>query len=181
MTNLTIPLPNREETLAFHRDRWAEVLRDGELAKLSGRIETNAYGQVVMSPPPAMIHGSRQSRIAYLIQQLLSGRTVTECPVITSDGVKGIDVGWYSDQRYAEVCEQVAGEIAPEICVEVLSPSNTEAEMRIKRQLYFDAGAEECWQCDEQGTMTYYTANEPETAKQKSLRCPDFPDKIEDK
>ena len=34
---------------------------------------------------------------------------------------------------------------SPEICVEVLSPGNTEAKVPEKIALYFDAGAREVW------------------------------------
>jgi len=179
MTNLTINLPSREETLAFHRQRWAEVLRDGELAKLSGRIETNAYGQIVMSPPPSSFHSLRQYRIARQLEVELGDQAITECPVITRDGTKAIDAAWCSPERLKEVRGQAAFEIAPEICVEVLSPSNSVEEMRIKRQLYFDAGAIECWVCDLSGQMVYYHLDEPETERSESKLCPQFPDKIE--
>ena len=36
---------------------------------------------------------------------------------------------------------------APEICIEVLSLSNSPAEMNEKRDLYFEAGAHEVWIC----------------------------------
>jgi Uma2 family endonuclease len=36
-------------------------------------------------------------------------------------------------------------EFAPEIAVEVLSPSNSPAEMLYKRKLYFEAGTEQFW------------------------------------
>mgnify|MGYP001313879954 CR=1 FL=1 len=37
---------------------------------------------------------------------------------------------------------------APEICLEILSPSNSIVEMEMKRALYFEAGAREVWECD---------------------------------
>ena len=48
-------------------------------------------------------------------------------------------------------------ERAPEICVEVLSPSNSEPEMNEKRALYFEAGAHEVWICDLDGKMEFHT------------------------
>jgi Uma2 family endonuclease len=42
------------------------------------------------------------------------------------------------------------------LCVEVLSSSNTLAEMNHKKELYFEQGAKEFWLCDTQGTMTFY-------------------------
>jgi len=178
--SITLHLPNREETLTFHRQRWAEVLHDAELAKLSQRIETNAYGQIVMSPPPSGSHSTRQYRIARELERLLGEQSLTECPVITQDGTKAIDAAWYSPQRFLEVRGQDAFEIAPEICVEVLSPSNTPAEMQNKRALYFDAGALECWQCDLEGHMTHYHRDQPEQPKSASNLCPSFPGTISD-
>jgi Uma2 family endonuclease len=103
-----------------------------------------------------------------------------EVPVSTAGGVRAADAGWYSTDRYAKVRGQLAFEIAPEICVEVLSPNNTASEIGLKRQLYFDAGAKECWICDLEGHMTYYTAADPNTPKTTSELCPNFPAEITD-
>ena len=67
---------------------------------------------------------------------------------------------------------------APEICVEVLSPGNTGAEMREKRQLCFDAGAREVWVCGLDGTLRFFSrdAAAPMLA---SRSCPQFPKQIE--
>ena len=96
-----------------------------------------------------------------------------ECPVSTIGGVKVADVGWYSDQRYQEVKGQLAFEIAPEICIEILSPSNSDAEMKSKRQLYFDAGAEEVWICDLDGQLSFFV-DESEESDGSNI-CPEFP------
>ena len=53
----------------------------------------------------------------------------------------------------------VTSSFAPLLCVEVLSPSNTLAEMKHKKELYFKHGAEEFWLCDAQRTMTFYNKN----------------------
>jgi Uma2 family endonuclease len=58
--------------------------------------------------------------------------------------VKQVDVIWASADRLAEMRETVDPLIlAPEICVEVLSEANAEAEMQEKRPLYLEAGAGE--------------------------------------
>ncbi len=177
---LTITLPDRAEALARNRERWAEVLADPKWNQFPDRIETNAFGQIIMTPPPGVPHGSRQSQIAFRLKTLLGGHTVTECPVSTADGVKGVDVGWFSSDRYPEVRSQVACEIAPEICVEVRSPSNSDAELQTKRSLCFDAGAVECWECDERGAMSYYHHAAPDVRREQSILCPHFPSTIED-
>lgn len=54
-------------------------------------------------------------------------------------------------------------EVAPDLAVEVLSPSNTTAEMRLKRQDYFAVGVSLVWEVDPSArTVTVYTtANAP--------------------
>jgi Putative restriction endonuclease len=74
----------------------------------------------------------------------------TECPLSTSDGVKAIDVAWLAPERRQEVRSVSCLVRAPEICVEVLSPSNTPEEMSEKIALYFESGAREVWICEQE-------------------------------
>src|SRR5215470_15915171 len=148
MATLTIELPTQREQTAFNLRRWSELLSDPALAKIEGRIETDRYGHIIMSPPPAASHGSFQYRIGRLLEDLmLKGRVITECPISTADGVKAADVAWASPECMRELGGQVCFPRAPEICVEVMSPANTEAEVREKVALYFDTGAREVWLC----------------------------------
>ena len=96
-------------------------------------------------------------------------------PVSTMDGVRAADVDWYSEERFRLLEGQVAFETAPEICVEVLSPSNRQSEMNLKKELYFDAGAQEVWFCAEDGELTFFAPGGPVL---QSGRCPDFPQRI---
>src|SRR6266567_1318828 len=140
----TLELRPHKTRAAFNLRRWAELLADRELAKVEGRIETNRHGHIIMSPPPAPSHGGYQLEIGRLLWNLLpEGRALTECPISTADGVKAADVVWASPARIQDLGDGVCFLRAPEICVEVLSPSNTEAEIQEKMMLYFDAGAEE--------------------------------------
>jgi Uma2 family endonuclease len=67
---------------------------------------------------------------------------------------------------------------SPEICVEVLSPDNTDAEIQEKAALYFDAGAQEVWLCDASGAMKFLRSNSPPPLRSSGL-CPKFPKKVE--
>jgi Uma2 family endonuclease len=58
--------------------------------------------------------------------------------------------------------------------VEILSPSNTEAEIREKTALYFDAGAVEVWHCTSTGKMIFLRNGESRSLSNSQL-CPDFP------
>ena len=180
MGALTIELPPQRTQTAFNLRRWSELLRDPELAKIEGRVETDRYGRVIMSPPPAASHGSYQFQIGALLDRSMrSGRVLTECPISTADGVRAADVAWASPERMQELGELACFPRAPEICVEVLSPGNTAAEIREKSALYFDAGAKEVWHCSVSGAMTFLAVGDaghsPLTA---SRLCPDFPAKV---
>lgn len=170
--SLVVQLPVRDNQTEFNLEVWDRLLADPELAKIEGRIETDRHGQIIMTPPPARHHGSRQSRIAILLDRILGPKAITEAPISTTDGVRAADVVWISTTREAGLPDAPVFTIAPEICVEVLSPSNTPAEMDEKKALYFDAGAEEVWFCETDGSMRFFTAEGPVDA---SPRCPDFP------
>ena len=177
---LTITLPERSTVLASNRERWAEVLADPQWRDHPYRIETNEHGRIIMTPPAGGFHSKRQGKITAMLDRLLGDHVLTECPISTAGGVRAADVAWSSEQRYKTIRGQIAFETAPEICVEVFSPDNTAAEMQTKRQLYFDAGAKECWICDTEGRMSYYHAADPNTSTTKSTLCPNFPKQIED-
>ena len=179
MATLTIELPPQETQRRFNLRHWAELLEDHELAKIEGRIETDRHGHIIMSPPPAPSHGSFQVRISYLLTDLMPrGRVLSECPISTADGVKAADVAWASPQRLRELGKRACFPKAPELCVEILSPSNTEAEIEEKTALYFDAGAREVWICALSGAMKFLARGLARPLKTSRL-CPEFPKRIE--
>ncbi len=177
---MTIELPPHDTQTDFNLRRWAELLADRELAKIEGRIETDRHGHIIMSPPPAPSHGSFQLEIGHLLRQLLpQGRTLTECPISTADGVKAADVAWASPECMGELGNRVCFPRAPEICVEVLSPSNTDAEIREKMALYFDAGALEVWLCAASGAMSFFSPGTIMSPLDASKLCAQFPKQID--
>jgi Uma2 family endonuclease len=64
---------------------------------------------------------------------------------------------------------------APELCVEVMSASNTDEEMTEKRRLYRDAGAEEVWVVDADGRVRFFADEEMD----QSVLAPDFPAQVD--
>jgi Uma2 family endonuclease len=179
MGTLTIELQSQQEQRRFNLRRWDQLLADPELAKVEGRIETDRHGHIIMSPPPAPQHGTRQARIAGLLLQLMPhGTVLTECPVSTADGVKAADVAWASAQCMSDLGNRNCFPQSPEICVEVISPSNTEAEVQEKVALYFDAGAREVWLCEPSGAMRFLRKAGTRPLKSSQL-CPGFPRQIE--
>lgn len=176
MATLTIELPSHSSQTEFNLRRWDEVLRDPTLAMIEGRIETDRFGHIVMSPPPAADHSDFQGEIYHQLRMLMpDGRVNPECPISTADGVKAADVTWASPARLVERGNRVVYPKCPEICVEIISPSNTRSEIEEKARLYFDAGAQEVWTC-RNGAMTFLGADlEP---MDRSKLCPQFPARI---
>jgi Uma2 family endonuclease len=178
MPTLTIGLPAQRAQTEFNLRRWAELQRDPEMARIESRVETDRHGHAVMTPPPAPSHGRLQLQIGALLDRLMaSGSALTECPISTADGVKAADVAWASPACMRELGNRVCFPRAPEICVEVLSPSNTEAELREKMALYFDAGAKEVWRCAPSGTMKFFRRGERKPMPASHI-CPEFPARI---
>lgn len=157
---------------------WEEVLADRSLQDLPYKIELNKWGNIEMSPARNR-HGKHQSRIAHLLQvQKPDGYTVTECAIETAENVKVPDVAWTSFGRFdtAATPDEVYTDTAPEICVEIVSHSNTLEEQMHKGRLYLQAGAVEFWLCNELGDLRFFDATGP---LERSRLCPDFPTKIE--
>ena len=115
----------------------------------------------------------------FLLHEKLDGFPLPEAPISTMDGVRAADVAWYSNERFSEVKGQIAFERAPEICVEVISPRNTKAEMLKKKRLYFDAGSDEVWFCELDGTMRFFLSAAADEEADRSSICADFPTGIE--
>jgi len=177
--SLTIELPVRPDQTAFNLKRWDEVLAEPHYAKLDGTFETDRFGHVLHMPPPSFQHGRLQRHLATTLERLMSGgETVTECPVSTPDGVKGIDVVWLTDRQLAKAGNHSCLPFAPSICVEIKSPGNTPAELSEKKALYFAAGATEVWICDEEGKISFFASSSADDTMESSLLCPDFPGSI---
>jgi Uma2 family endonuclease len=174
---IAIELPDLASQTSFNVARWTQILSDPELARLPYRIETDQHGHIIMSPPPAPLHGERQIHIGALLRQFLpEGRTLAECPISTAAGIKVADVAWLAPERQENIAQLTLFERAPEICIEIFSPSNSTAEIAEKRLLYFDAGASEFWICDLDGSMSFFSGVDYRLST--SLLCPAFPHAI---
>lgn len=144
--------------------RWAELCNDPRWHDLGGKLELNGMGVIEMSPASNR-HGIRQAHIARaLADQLPLGTAVVECSLLTQDGVRVPDVAWASAAFMARHGELTPFPQAPEICVEVRSPSNTDAEMAYKTELYLQAGAVEVWIVDEDGGWRVFDADGPQAS-----------------
>jgi Uma2 family endonuclease len=93
-----------------------------------------------------------------LARQRPEGTTLPECPIETDIGMRGPDVVWASPEFMAQHRNVKELRVAPDLCIEVLSPANTLIEIAEKRAAYLAAGAKEVWIVDEDGVPGIYTS-----------------------
>jgi Uma2 family endonuclease len=90
--------------------------------------------------------------------------------------VKAIDLAWLSTTREEHVQQPIALARAPEICVEIISPSNAVSEVQEKQALYFEAGAQKVLICGLDGKLRFHVA--PGHEVNASRLCPEFPREV---
>ena len=122
-------------------------------------------GEVTTVAQPGLEHGEVQVNVAALIKWFLKqhpiGRVFVESGTITErnpDTSRGPDVSYYGkerlplDQRVVKYHDQ-----SPDLCVEVVSPSNTRRELNAKIKEYFFAEVRMVWVVDpEERSVTVY-------------------------
>lgn len=155
MTTVLEALEPKPRWLEQVSARWLEVLEDKSLRDLPYKVETNRGGQLIMSPAKN-VHAFYQGRVVALLERALGGYVFAECSIGTPEGVKVPDVAWCSNAFLAQHGFADPYAVAPEICVEIKSPSNAESELQSKVRLYLDAGAREVWLVDAKGGVRMY-------------------------
>ena len=120
--------------------RWAELATAPESPDY---YELNEFGELIMSPKPTNDH----QRIAFEVGLQLTGRlgpaAATEVSVYTDRGIRVPDVVWMPRERWADCKGKTPLPVVPDVCVEVLSPSNTREEIAMKVAAYLRGGARE--------------------------------------
>lgn len=138
--------------------RWTELINDSSLHDLPYKIELNEEGKIEMSPASNR-HGRIQGHIARVLGNALpDGVVITECSVLTEIGVRVPDVAWASAEFINTQGESTPFTRAPEICVEIVSPSNSKREIDEKVKAFIAAGAKEVWIVSEKGEIRIFDA-----------------------
>jgi Uma2 family endonuclease len=106
-------------------------------------------GEIVVMPPAGGLHGVCCSRVDRRVGNFVDDNkmghvTANDTGFVTEkdpDSVRGPDIAFWSKERLPEVPVGYIT-IAPDLAVEVLSPSNTFKLIREKFQEYFDRGVQ---------------------------------------
>jgi Uma2 family endonuclease len=130
------PAVRREELVR----RWNELAADPESPDY---FELNEFGELIVTPKPTVGHQRVASAVARILTARLGGEAVTDVSVLTDRGVRAPDVVWMTTERWDECKGQSPLQVVPDVCVEVLSPSNTREEIAMKVGAYLRGGAPE--------------------------------------
>jgi Uma2 family endonuclease len=123
--------------------RYRALCDDPRYANVPGKVELDLWGRMVMSPA-SNYHGAVQTSLASKLAAM-GGRAFVEASVVTTAGVLVADVAWASDEFMRLHAFETPYTRSPELCIEVVSPSNSRKEMREKVAGYLEAGAAEVW------------------------------------
>ena len=73
-------------------------------------------------------HGLVQARLVELLRRSLGGSAIVEASISTNPDLRVADVAWASDEFMRTHGQETPFMVAPEICIEVASPSNSARE-----------------------------------------------------
>ncbi len=112
-------------------------------------------GRLVREPGPGQQHGRVQVNLATILNRFVRehglGYVVAESGFVLErhpDTVRGADVAFVARERYGDKPPKKWAEFAPDLAVEVLSPSDRPSRMAEKLAQYFGSGARMVWLID---------------------------------
>jgi Uma2 family endonuclease len=123
--------------------RYRELCDDPRYAHLQGKFEIDFWGRIVMSPA-SNLHSMLQSRLSQRLLPL-AGQAFVEASILTRLGVTVADVAWASTEFMGVHGTETPFTQAPDLGIEIASPSNSRKELREKMTAYLAAGAKEAW------------------------------------
>lgn len=133
----------RELTYEELAERYRALCADPMFENLPGKVELDTWGRMVMSPA-SNYHGILQGRLTRRLA-VMAGEVIAEASVLTCNGLQVADIAWTSPEFLRENGTPTPFSRAPELCIEVASPSNSLKGLREKSAAYVAAGAKEAW------------------------------------
>lgn len=108
------------------------------------------HGEIIMAPSPFRSHQSAILEIAFQVRRHLETHPVGKCYIAPFDVhfsetiVLCPDLSFFSNERLCHLSDRGA-EGAPDLVVEVLSPSTARRDRKDKREIYTEFGVRELW------------------------------------
>lgn len=132
-------------TAPITMDEFARLPRDGARHEIS-------EGELITMPPPKSLHDRVVSALSELLAVHLRRHSVYRAfpgagYILSRDPltIRQPDVSLLSKQRVEATDPDDYFEGAPEIAIEVVSPSDPAQDLEIKIEQYFRAGAQQVW------------------------------------
>jgi Uma2 family endonuclease len=153
----------REELLR----RWDELAQDPDSPD---RYELNELGELILSPKPTNDHQRVGQAVVRGLEARLGPEAAVEISVYTDRGIRVPDVVWMPAARWGEVKGKSPFPFVPDVCVEVLSPGNSRAEITMKIGAYLRGGAREVIVVGRKGEVEYFGAEGRREASALGIR-----------
>ncbi len=133
--------------------QWAVLAQDEQAPDY---YELTEYGELVLSPKPTNRHQVICAKIIHQLSSQLGPEAVPDAAVLTNDaGIRVPDVVWMPEAKWDVVLTADGLLQAPDLVVEVLSPSNRQPEMNHKIHGYLQSGVKEVIVVGLTGTIEY--------------------------
>jgi Uma2 family endonuclease len=153
----------REELLR----RWHELAQDPDSPD---RYELNELGELILSPKPTNDHQRVELAVVRVLEARLGPEAGIEISVYTDRGIRVPDVVWMPAARWREVKGKSPFPFVPDVCVEVLSPGNSRAEITMKIGAYLRGSAREVIVVGRKGEVEYFGAEGRREASALGIR-----------
>ena len=129
-------------------EEYAAMIRSGRSALIDG----------IMTPmtPTGDDHGAYKGNVYYALRPFVESNKLGKVRVgevgiylrRNPDTVRGADVIFITNERYAQKTKSAFLEIAPDLVVEVMSPNDSYSEVKQKLREYFSIGVRLVWVLD---------------------------------
>ena len=108
-------------------------------------------GELIRTPPAGMDHGDCEIEIAYLLKDYVKKHDLGKVYgaetgfKLSDDTVRAPDVAFVRKERLTAVHRKGFGKGAPDLAVEIFSPSDSVRQLMRKVKQYFAAGCHTVW------------------------------------
>jgi Uma2 family endonuclease len=146
-------------TLAAWKPEQERLLTIEELPDVVGDASGELIeGRFVPMPPTGWPHASTEARVTARLQQYVDANPIGvvlsgEAGIIirrSPDTLRGADLAFVSNERIAQASPAGYLDVAPELIVEIISPSDRWTAVAGKLDDYFSIGVELVWLVDPQ-------------------------------